>query len=178
MKPAASANAVLAGIVLLLIATTGNSSAQTSAPGALSAAARGNPSTPFTDNGDGTVTDRKTGLMWQKDDDGQEKKWADAGPYCARLSLGKHSDWRLPGMEDLVPLWENAGDNLEIRRAYFPKMKNAFYWSSTKCNLFSFPQWWGINFYGQGVQGAGASGNLGMVRCVRLRPKSAKKANP
>ena len=33
----------------------------------------------YVNNGDGTVTDKKTGLMWQKGDDGAERNLADAG---------------------------------------------------------------------------------------------------
>jgi hypothetical protein len=124
----------------------------------------------FTDNDDGTISDKSTGRMWQKDDDGRQRKWAVSGGYCAALKLGNHSDWRLPGMEDLVPLWENAGSKSQIRYKYFPKMKKDFYWSSSKGITFPGGQvtaYWGINFYGKGIQGQGADGNTGYVRCVR-----------
>lgn len=47
------------------------------------------------DNGDGTVTDTKTGLMWQKADAGT-MNWETAIAYCKKLMLAGHSDWRLP----------------------------------------------------------------------------------
>ena len=141
-------------------------------PATPKAGAGANPTTPFKDNGDGTVTDNKTGAMWQKDDDGQERKWADSVKYCAALTLAHHSDWKLPGMENLVPLWENAGSKPEIRNTYFPSMKDKFYWSSSKSMTFPgglVSSYWGINFYGEGVQGWGTDGgNTGLVRCVRL----------
>ena len=42
----------------------------------------------YTDNEDGTVTDNVTGLMWQKQDDGDWKTWSDAGAYCSSLGVG------------------------------------------------------------------------------------------
>jgi len=43
------------------------------------------------DNGDGTVTDTKTGLMWQKAEAGT-KPWEAALAYCETLGLAGHSD--------------------------------------------------------------------------------------
>ena len=47
-------------------------------------------------NGDGTVTDVATGLMWQQQDDGIIRDHADAITFCQNLSLAGHADWRLP----------------------------------------------------------------------------------
>ncbi len=67
----------------------------------------------LTDNGDGTVTDNNTGLMWQQQDDGNVYDWYEAsGIYdatsnpsslnvCGSLNLGGHSDWRLPTDKEL-----------------------------------------------------------------------------
>ena len=42
----------------------------------------------YKDNGDGTVTDNVTGLMWTKADAG-EKTWEAYVAYCDQLSLGR-----------------------------------------------------------------------------------------
>ncbi|MGP6086699.1 Lcl C-terminal domain-containing protein [Antarctobacter jejuensis] len=55
----------------------------------------------FTENGDGTVTDTATGLMWQQADDGTRREWAEALAYCEALELGGHADWRLPDSKAL-----------------------------------------------------------------------------
>jgi hypothetical protein len=55
----------------------------------------------FTDNGDGTVSDNATGLMWQQNDDGNTRDWEDALSYSENLTLGEHSDWRLPNAKEL-----------------------------------------------------------------------------
>ncbi|WP_417271707.1 DUF1566 domain-containing protein [Celeribacter sp.] len=55
----------------------------------------------FTDNGDGTVTDTATGLMWQQSDNGERREWADALAYCEALELAGYDDWRLPNSKTL-----------------------------------------------------------------------------
>ncbi len=54
----------------------------------------------FTDNGDGTVTDAATGLMWQKDTNPRMGP-KQAEKFCANLSLAGYSDWRLPNIKEL-----------------------------------------------------------------------------
>ncbi len=55
----------------------------------------------FVDNGDGTITDKATGLMWQQADDGTTHNWENALSYCEDLTLANHSDWRLPNAKEL-----------------------------------------------------------------------------
>jgi len=62
----------------------------------------------YTDNGDGTVTDKATGLVWQKCSRGQNNhatatNWTDAGSYCSSLSLASRT-WRLPSRQELETL--------------------------------------------------------------------------
>lgn len=73
---------------------------------------------PFVDNGDGTVTDTSTGLMWDQCSLGQSGAdcatgptqnytWAEANAQAAPLNSGAykgHSDWRLPSLVQLVTL--------------------------------------------------------------------------
>lgn len=55
----------------------------------------------FVDNGDGTITDTQTNLVWQKQDDGHKRTLEEAKAYCNELSLGGHNVWRLPTIEEL-----------------------------------------------------------------------------
>ena len=63
----------------------------------------------YKDNGDGTVTDLNTGLMWQKATDAKSDSldgrvtWYEAEEYAKNLRLGGYSDWRVP--KSLYPLW-------------------------------------------------------------------------
>ena len=58
----------------------------------------------FTDNGDGTITDAATGLMWQKNDSGDTYNWEEALAYCDSLELAGYSDWKLPNSKQLQSL--------------------------------------------------------------------------
>ncbi|MBP1840120.1 DUF1566 domain-containing protein [Formosa algae] len=55
----------------------------------------------FIDNGDGTISDYATGLMWQKADDGVARDWETAINYSEDLELANHTDWRLPNAKEL-----------------------------------------------------------------------------
>ena len=55
----------------------------------------------FVDNGDDTITDKATGLMWQKGDDGKTRNWEEALAFAENLQLGGHDDWRLPNAKEL-----------------------------------------------------------------------------
>ncbi len=55
----------------------------------------------FEDNGDGTVTDHATGLMWAKADSSKPMDWPAALAWCENLDLAGHDDWRLPNAKEL-----------------------------------------------------------------------------
>ena len=58
----------------------------------------------FSDNHDGTITDKATGLMWSQYDSGRGMDWEDALAWVQRMNtenyLG-HNDWRLPNAKEL-----------------------------------------------------------------------------
>lgn len=55
----------------------------------------------FIDNGDLTISDKATNLMWSKNDNGEGVKWDDAISYCENSVLGGYTDWRLPNAKEL-----------------------------------------------------------------------------
>ena len=63
----------------------------------------------FIDNGDGTVTDARTGLVWLKNCSGSSNDWGSAMSYCAQLASGMAGltdgsiagQWRLPNREEI-----------------------------------------------------------------------------
>jgi len=74
----------------------------------------------FVDNGDGTVTDRCTGLMWSQDvdttgdgnsDGGDLLLWCDALAFCEGLTKAGHSDWRLPNIFELESIVDRSRVN-------------------------------------------------------------------
>ena len=90
-------------------------------------------------NGDGTVTDSSTGLVWQQTapsspcpaDGTAVCTWADAQTYCQKLSLGSGSPvWRLPTLPELFSLIESWNDP-SIDPTAFPNAPEAAFWTST-----------------------------------------------
>jgi len=55
----------------------------------------------FIDNGDGTISDLSTGLMWQKKDSGKGMSWQEALFYAEGLDIAGYMDWRLPSAKEL-----------------------------------------------------------------------------
>jgi len=50
----------------------------------------------FTDNGDGTITDNLTDLVWQKTPAPDSMTWENALIFAENLSFAGRDDWRLP----------------------------------------------------------------------------------
>ncbi|MFC1991686.1 DUF1566 domain-containing protein [Chloroflexota bacterium] len=57
----------------------------------------------YQDNGDGTVTDLNTGLMWQKDT-GVKMTWEEAALGADSFRLGGYTDWRMSSIKELYSL--------------------------------------------------------------------------
>ncbi len=119
----------------------------------------------FTDNGDGTVTDNNTTLMWQQGI-AAPTTWDAAGTYCSNLSTGGYNDWRLPDPKELKSIVNHDNVNPSIDTTYFPGTANTWYWSSTTFVQSSSSAW--MVHFGAGVisQTSKAGGGL-YVRCVR-----------
>lgn len=110
------------------------------------------------DNGDGTVTDTETGLMWQQDDGGY-RNWNDAISYCENLILpaGGYDDWRLPNRNELQSIVDYTRYTPSINTTVFPNTMSACYWTSTTsagnsayaCVIF-FDDGDVINYYDKG----------------------------
>lgn len=92
------------------------------------------------DNGDGTVTDTKTGLMWQQGEAGT-MTWTVALTYCENLQLANHSDWRLPNRNELQSLVDYSEYYPAINTVAFPGAMSSYYWSSTSWARFSGCAW-------------------------------------
>ena len=104
----------------------------------------------FVDNGDGTVSDSCTDLMWQKDTadvnaDGQSTdqdrtlSWCNALVYCENLEFAGHDDWRLPNVREL----ESLADYGRFKPAIDPMFGtiSSGYWSSTTYAANAFYAW-------------------------------------
>ena len=80
----------------------------------------------FVANGNGTVTDSKSGLMWAILDSHQELgnclNYDSAVAYVENLETGGYQDWRLPSAGDLAGIYK--------KKPFFPNSGSAWYWTS------------------------------------------------
>jgi hypothetical protein len=79
-------------------------------------------------NGDGTVTDRTTGLLWQQKDGG-EMTWERAQEYCSSLTLGGKTGWRLPTNHELFSILDHNNPKPAVDSA-FTKTDAEYWWTS------------------------------------------------
>jgi hypothetical protein len=122
----------------------------------------------YTANGDGTVTDGVTGLMWQQVPGGARFGWGSAATtgtaqnYCATLALAGHDDWRLPSGIELVSITDLSSSNPAINVPYFPNTPSGDFWSATPIGQSA--QY--VEF-AMGALVVGPPSRQAYVRCVR-----------
>lgn len=129
------------------------------------------PTSRFTVNGDGTVTDKKTRLTWQRcpmgtmlDDGGTPAvlgddrcvpteattfTWAGALLAAQQLDtaggLGGATDWRVPNRKELLSIVETRCTTPALNTQVFPDIPSGQFWSSTPYS--SVPRLvWGTDF--------------------------------
>ncbi len=119
----------------------------------------------YTDNGDNTVTDSITGLMWQQEDDNTTRTWEAAITYCEDLTLAGYGDWRLPNINELESIADDTVFSPAIDTVAFPNTNSSGYWSSTTF-AFSTGYAWGVSFHGGYVYSSNKTYS-DYFRCVR-----------
>jgi hypothetical protein len=82
-------------------------------------------------NGDGTVTDTSTGLMWQQATAPGTYTWQQALAYCENLILADYDDWRLPNRNELQSLVDYERYAPAVDRAFFRETAPDDYFTST-----------------------------------------------
>jgi len=109
----------------------------------------------FKDNGDQTITDKLTGLMWAQDANapgpvgctpGLTKTWQGALDYVACLNTNNylgHNDWRLPNVDELVSLvhYGQSTPATWLNAQGFSNVQTDNYWSSTPDASNTFTAW-------------------------------------
>jgi hypothetical protein len=135
----------------------------------------------YADNRNGMVTDKNTGLTWQKEDDHQKYNWYQAsGTYdpthnqsmqnvCAVLNLGGMTDWRLPTKKELMSIVDFSVPypGPTIRSAYFPDTVAFRYWTSS--SFAGNPELAWLVSFDDGRVGYNNKNDQLHVRCVRGR---------
>ncbi|MFZ5907351.1 MAG: DUF1566 domain-containing protein [Nitrospirota bacterium] len=115
----------------------------------------------FTENGDGTVTDNNTRLIWQKEDDGIPRTWDEAMQYCENLNIGGLSGWRVPAKMELLSIVDYGRSDPVIHPEVFPNTHSSPYWSSSD----SVADALSVDFL-DGIITSLSKADNGKVRCV------------
>lgn len=137
----------------------------------------------FVDNGDGTISDLATGLMWTKYDSGHfgagdagngTMDWKAALKYCERMNFAGYNDWRLPNGKELHSIVDyNRSPDTTDSPAIDPLFQSTeitnlaglkdwgFYWSSSPLLLGS-EETSRASVYVMFGRGMGAMGNVAM----------------
>ena len=140
----------------------------------------------FIDNNDGTITDTKTGLMWQKCSMGQtynpstngcegsemKYKWQQALEVCEKFNFAGYDDWRLPNRNELQSIVDyskidTTNDRAAIDTNYFPVSDQHFNYISSTTVLQSPSEAWYLDL-GPGLIKRGGKNAWWHVRAVRL----------
>lgn len=100
----------------------------------------------YIDNGNGTVTDTSTGIMWQQKTAENSMNWKNALEYCNNLNLANYTDWRLPTIKELRTLINYNRYRPSIDIHYFYDISESDYWSSSTSYGYG-PCTWGVNLY-------------------------------
>jgi hypothetical protein len=101
----------------------------------------------FFDNGDGTVTDNASGLMWLQSDNGEGLLWQDALAWVQQKNAENYlgyNDWRLPHVKELQSIVDYSRSPMTTNSAAIDLIFNCsqitdegggtdypFYWSGT-----------------------------------------------
>jgi hypothetical protein len=133
------------------------------------------PTTDFADNNDGTVTHKRTGLVWQRCSVGQT--WT--GSTCSgtastytydvamalKSSFAGKSDWRVPNQNELLSIAEYGSHNPAINTTLFPNTPSDGFWSSSPDANYSGYAW--IVNFANGNDYNNSKVNNDAVRLVR-----------
>jgi len=122
------------------------------------------PTADFTDNGDGTMTDSETGLMWKRCSEGfvwdgaictgaaMSYTWQGGLEWVAQLNgingFAGYADWRVPNVKELNSIVEERCDYPAVNLEVFPNTWG-WYWSSSPY-VADVTKAWATNFYNVG----------------------------
>ena len=132
----------------------------------------------YTDNGNGTITDNCTGLMWKKCSEPDTSTttcagthstytWENALARCEGLTYpaDSYTDWRLPNIKELHSIVNFNNYNPSISTSTFPTTVASSYWSGTTYVYNPSNAWYVSFFYGN--TGSYYKTGNSYVRCVR-----------
>src|ERR1035437_746674 len=111
----------------------------------------------YSDNGDGTVTDPTTGLIWMRCAMGQTwdgstctgtastYTWDQANALTGTVTFAGQSDWRLPNIRELQTIVDRTESDPAIDRVAFPNTPMFLYFWSGSPYAGDSNAWWEID---------------------------------
>lgn len=138
----------------------------------------------YKDNGDRTITDQVTGLIWEKKCENSATcptndlhnvfrsfQWSNFGAETIwdwlddlnAANFAGHDDWRIPNVKELQSIVDYEEADPSIDPVFGPTF--GMYWSSTTTSVSSTGHAWGVGFGGDGVESFGGFDN-GSVRAL------------
>ncbi len=118
------------------------------------------PSSIFTDNENGTVTDSRTGLLWMKCSLGQsfdsenntctgeagQISWQTALQTAHGYTFNSINGWRLPNIKELASITERNCVRPAINASFFPATPPDDFWTSTP-SFNTLDSVWSVAFF-------------------------------
>ncbi|MFM2153227.1 MAG: hypothetical protein RL199_1662 [Pseudomonadota bacterium] len=117
------------------------------------------------DTADDTVR-QCNGLVWQREVSAQTYTWQNAIAYCAGLTLGGSSDWRLPDLIELLSIVDGNFTDPALDTSVFPALPNYWFWTRTPCGGCMGPAGYWVGFK-NGALGTSGADQPSLARCVR-----------
>ena len=132
--------------------------------------------TNYTDNGDGTVTDNHTGLVWSKCVQGMSgagctlgspalREWSKAVTDCTSVTLSGKKDWRMPTLKELESIVDTGVFDPSVNRKFFIRTTNDPYWTATSPAEYQADKF--TVLFSDGSVYHQNSGGAAATRCVR-----------
>lgn len=111
------------------------------------------PTSRFSINADGTVSDLQTGLMWRRCAEGMSgdacqagspvaKTWIEALNTAQASTFAGYTDWRVPNVKELHSLVENRCMRPAVNTEVFPRFTASYFWTSTPHAAYSDRAWY------------------------------------
>ncbi len=110
----------------------------------------------FVNNGNGTITDNATGLMWMQNDNGTGVLWKDALSYAENLTYAGYSDWRLPDVKELQSIVDYTRSPATTSSAAINPMFNCTQ-ITNEGGVTDYPWYWSNTTFSGQSQTNGAS---------------------
>jgi hypothetical protein len=148
----------------------------------------------YKDNGDGTVIDKDTGLLWEKKIPATDarclpKQQSNRDPHCVNnlyawsnvdfdtiwdfveavndAGYAGYTDWRVPNVRELLSIADYSGIRPAINPILGPTRDTAGYWTSTTVQANSSLAWVVVFIQGGVARGHKEAPNVDSVRLVR-----------